>query len=63
MFLLHYAVFSYVKQKQLPTIIDASALEQESIYVSAGKRGLSLQLAPDDLAQITHADFRAITEY
>jgi Cys-tRNA(Pro)/Cys-tRNA(Cys) deacylase len=39
----------------LPTVVDASALALERIYVSAGRRGLQVSLAPADLVRLTHA--------
>lgn len=36
-------------KKLFPTYIDASVWQYESIYVSAGQRGLQLLLAPKDL--------------
>lgn len=50
------------QKKQVHTIIDASALSHDRIYVSAGRRGLQLELAPDDLADLIRADFGTITE-
>jgi Cys-tRNA(Pro)/Cys-tRNA(Cys) deacylase len=38
-----------------PTVLDSSALEQPTIYVSAGRRGLDLAVAPADLVRITGA--------
>ena len=35
--------------------LDASAQEFDSILVSAGRRGINLQLAPDDLRRVTNA--------
>ena len=43
------------QRKPLPTLVDESALAFESIYVSAGRRGLELELAPDDLVRLTGA--------
>jgi Cys-tRNA(Pro)/Cys-tRNA(Cys) deacylase len=48
------------QRKRLPTTLDASALEQETIYVSAGRRGLELELAPADLVRLTGAAVRPI---
>jgi Cys-tRNA(Pro)/Cys-tRNA(Cys) deacylase len=42
-------------RRRLPTFIDASALEQAVVYVSAGRRGLQLALAPSDLVRLTEA--------
>jgi len=38
-----------------PTVIDQSALTWPTVYVSAGRRGLDLELAPADLIRITEA--------
>jgi len=43
------------QRKRLPTTVDASALEQETILVSAGRRGLQIELAPADLIALTNA--------
>ncbi len=49
------------QKKALPTFIDASAQGQESICVSAGRRGLEIELSPQDLAQLTQANFVCLT--
>jgi Cys-tRNA(Pro)/Cys-tRNA(Cys) deacylase len=43
------------QRRRLPTIIDESALAFETIHVSAGRRGLELELAPADLVRLTGA--------
>ncbi len=43
------------QRRRLPTALDQSALEQEAIYVSAGRRGLDMSLAPRDLQSLTAA--------
>ena len=38
-----------------PTVVDSTALDHPSIFVSAGRRGLDLEIAPADLVRITEA--------
>ena len=40
---------------KLKTFIDASAMDQEYIYVSGGKVGLQIKLSPADLIKLTDA--------
>lgn len=40
---------------QLRTVIDESALGFETVFVSAGRRGLQVELAPADLVRLTGA--------
>jgi Cys-tRNA(Pro)/Cys-tRNA(Cys) deacylase len=40
------------QRKRLPTALDRSALAWERIYVSAGRRGLEIALAPADLLRL-----------
>ncbi|MDT2756217.1 Cys-tRNA(Pro) deacylase [Enterococcus asini] len=44
-------------KKRFPTFIHDSALNYPGMIVSAGKRGLQMELAPKDLASITGASF------
>jgi Cys-tRNA(Pro)/Cys-tRNA(Cys) deacylase len=43
------------QRKQLPTVLDDSALSHEAICVSGGRRGLEIELAPQDLQRLTRA--------
>ncbi len=38
-----------------PTVLDDSALQHPTIFVSAGRRGLDLEIAPEDLVRVTSA--------
>ncbi|MGA5385371.1 Cys-tRNA(Pro) deacylase [Streptomyces pseudogriseolus] len=43
------------QRKRLPTVLDASATRHDTICVSAGRRGLEVELTPTDLATLTAA--------
>jgi hypothetical protein len=49
------------QRRRLPTAVDESALEHETILVSAGRRGLQVELDPRDLVQLTEAEVRALS--
>lgn len=44
----------------LPTVLDESAIVFETILVSGGRRGLDLELAPDDLVAVTGGRYAPI---
>ncbi|HEU4454323.1 MAG TPA: Cys-tRNA(Pro) deacylase [Longimicrobium sp.] len=43
------------QRKRLPTVVDESAMGLERMYVSGGRRGLDIELAPADLRALTQA--------
>ena len=48
-------------KKQFPTVIQQSARELPYMYVSGGKIGMQLKLAPEDLCRVTKAQFDDVT--
>ena len=48
------------QRKRLPTVVDASASSWPTIYVSAGRRGRQVELAPADLVELTAATLAPI---
>lgn len=42
-------------RRQLPTFIDSSIQNYQTVFVSGGRRGLQLELAPNDLIRLTDA--------
>ncbi|MGL5429822.1 MAG: Cys-tRNA(Pro) deacylase [Vibrio sp.] len=50
------------QKKLLPTFIHQSAACQATICVSAGKRGLEIELSPQDLARLTRGQFAELCQ-
>jgi Cys-tRNA(Pro)/Cys-tRNA(Cys) deacylase len=48
------------QKKKLKTVIDTSAQSFPTIYVSAGRRGLQIELSPRDLQRLTGGSFAEI---
>lgn len=49
------------QRRRLPILIDDSALAHSTVFVSAGRRGLEMELAPGDLVALTGAEVRGLT--
>ncbi|MFC7488729.1 Cys-tRNA(Pro) deacylase [Knoellia sp. CPCC 206453] len=43
------------QKRALSTVVDVSAAEHETVFVSGGRRGLDLELSPADLVSVTDA--------
>ncbi|MCU1533765.1 MAG: ybaK [Glaciihabitans sp.] len=48
------------QKTQLPTVLDETAELYDTLFVSGGKRGFDLELAPSDLVTVTGATIAAI---
>jgi Cys-tRNA(Pro)/Cys-tRNA(Cys) deacylase len=48
------------QKRQLRTVLDETAEDHPTVFVSGGRRGLDLGLAPADLARVTRATRAAI---
>jgi len=51
------------QKRALPTMIDQSALDFTTIYVSAGRRGLEIEISPRDLQSLTNATYAQLTNH
>jgi Cys-tRNA(Pro)/Cys-tRNA(Cys) deacylase len=48
-------VSPFGQRKSLPTVVDETAMRYETVFVSGGRRGLDVEVAPDDLVRLTSA--------
>jgi Cys-tRNA(Pro)/Cys-tRNA(Cys) deacylase len=48
------------QRRKLPTLIDDSVLRFDTVFVSAGRRGLEIELSPGDLITLTEAEVRRV---
>lgn len=49
------------QKKALRTVIDSSAESLSTVFISAGRRGLEIELKPNDLAYLCRATFASIS--
>ena len=49
------------QKKLLPTLIDISAKQCQTMLVSGGKRGLEIEISPADLANLLNAKFSKLS--
>lgn len=49
------------QRRRLPTLLDETAALHPTVFVSAGRRGLEIELAPADLIELTGAEVRALS--
>jgi len=50
------------QKRRLKTIIDSSAKNHSTVYVSAGRRGLEIELDPNDLCRLVDGVFAEICQ-
>lgn len=50
------------QRKRLPIVVDTSAQAFDTIFCSAGRRGLEVELGPADLARLTGGRFAPIAD-
>jgi Cys-tRNA(Pro)/Cys-tRNA(Cys) deacylase len=43
------------QKRALPTVVDSTAADHPTVYVSGGRRGLDIGLSPADLINVTRA--------
>jgi len=48
------------QRRALPTLVDETALDHDTVFVSAGRRGLEIELAPGNLVALTDAGIRRL---
>jgi Cys-tRNA(Pro)/Cys-tRNA(Cys) deacylase len=47
-------------RRPMPTVVDTSAMGWDTVFVSGGRRGLQVELAPADLVRVTSARTAAV---
>lgn len=50
------------QKKRLKTVIDSSAKDHSTVYVSAGRRGLEIELSPNDLVKLVNGTLAEVCQ-
>jgi Cys-tRNA(Pro)/Cys-tRNA(Cys) deacylase len=48
------------QRRTLPTVVDETCANHATIYVSGGRRGVDIEIAPSDLVRVLNATVAAI---
>ena len=59
--LYSWGLFTNWDEKQFPTYLAEEAQQYSAIIVSAGKRGMQIELAPEAILSLTNGQFAGIT--
>lgn len=59
---IHGGISPIAQRKQLPTVLDETAILFDTIIISAGRRGLQIEIAPDDLVVLCNGKMEAIAK-
>jgi Cys-tRNA(Pro)/Cys-tRNA(Cys) deacylase len=51
------------QRTRLPVVVDSSAADWPTVYVSAGRRGLQVEISPADLLALTGATVAAVAQH
>lgn len=50
-------------KKQFETVVDEQATSIDSLYISGGERGIQIEMAVDDLVEVTNAKVMHVTHH
>ena len=56
-------LFTDWHEKQFETVVDEQATSIDSLYISGGERGIQIEMAVDDLVEVTNAKVMHVTHH